>query len=253
MNIDWFTFAMQIINFLVLVALLRHFLYGRIVAAMHEREQRIAARWEEAEQKRGEAEAEAESYRDKNASLDERRERILEEAQQDAEATRKRLLAEAREQAEQKRRQWLESLDRQRESLLQLVRERTGEQALAAARQALAELADVELEQRMVDVFLQRFEALDDRRREELRQAVQQDSRPVTIRSAFEISAERQERLREAIHGPLGVTGEMHFKIAPDVICGIELQAGGRKVGWSAEQFLASLEEELAGMLSSKS
>jgi F-type H+-transporting ATPase subunit b len=40
MGIDWFTLVAQIANFLILVALLKHFLYNRIIKAMDEREKR---------------------------------------------------------------------------------------------------------------------------------------------------------------------------------------------------------------------
>ena len=44
MLIDWFTVVAQIVNFLVLVALMKHFLYGRLLRAIDEREAGIAAR-----------------------------------------------------------------------------------------------------------------------------------------------------------------------------------------------------------------
>ena len=44
MQIDWITVAAQIVNFLILVWLLQHFLYGPITRAMQRREQRIAER-----------------------------------------------------------------------------------------------------------------------------------------------------------------------------------------------------------------
>ena len=55
MLIDWFTVIAEIVNFLVLVALLKHFLFGRLVAAIDAREERIAARLREAEQKNQDA------------------------------------------------------------------------------------------------------------------------------------------------------------------------------------------------------
>ncbi len=54
MLINWFVVAAQIINFLILVALLKRFLYGPIVAAMTAREDKIAGRLKEAQQKRRE-------------------------------------------------------------------------------------------------------------------------------------------------------------------------------------------------------
>ena len=61
MLIDWFTVVAQIVNFLILVALLKHFLYGPLVRAIDAREERIAARLAEAERKRtgGRAESRA--------------------------------------------------------------------------------------------------------------------------------------------------------------------------------------------------
>jgi F-type H+-transporting ATPase subunit b len=61
--IDYFTTFSQIINFMVLVFLLRHFLYRPVIKAMDEREQKIASRLKEADQKKAEAEQAAESYR----------------------------------------------------------------------------------------------------------------------------------------------------------------------------------------------
>jgi len=43
MLIDWFTVGAQIVNFLILVWLLQHFLYKPILNAIDAREKRIAA------------------------------------------------------------------------------------------------------------------------------------------------------------------------------------------------------------------
>ena len=59
MLIDWFTVTFQIINFLILIALLKRFLYGPILRAMDERETTIAARLFEAATAKSEAETRA--------------------------------------------------------------------------------------------------------------------------------------------------------------------------------------------------
>ena len=60
MLIDWFTVIAQIVNFLVLVYLLKRFLYKPIIKAMDGREQRIAGRLEEADKREEEARQELE-------------------------------------------------------------------------------------------------------------------------------------------------------------------------------------------------
>ena len=49
MHIDWFVLFCQVFNFLLLVYLLKRFLYGRIIKAMDDREAKIAARFADSE------------------------------------------------------------------------------------------------------------------------------------------------------------------------------------------------------------
>ena len=64
MQIDWLTVSAQLINFLVLVWLLKRFLYRPVMDAMQRREQHIAARIGAAEQQEGLADQRERRYRD---------------------------------------------------------------------------------------------------------------------------------------------------------------------------------------------
>jgi vacuolar-type H+-ATPase subunit H len=99
MKIDWFTFAAQIVNFLVLVALLRWLLYDPIVRAMKKREEKIAGRLEEADRKREEAEEKVQEYEEKSRQLDQKRDELLKEARHEAHEEQQRLLKEAKQES----------------------------------------------------------------------------------------------------------------------------------------------------------
>ncbi|MFP4563574.1 MAG: F0F1 ATP synthase subunit B, partial [Spirochaetia bacterium] len=60
---DLFTFVATIVNFLILVALLRIFLYKRVVKAVEDRRAKIENRWNEAETAREDAERSRQEYR----------------------------------------------------------------------------------------------------------------------------------------------------------------------------------------------
>ena len=64
MELDWVTVSAQVVNFLVLIGLLKRFLYGPIVDAMDRRERHIAERLDEAMAREREAEGEARRHRD---------------------------------------------------------------------------------------------------------------------------------------------------------------------------------------------
>ena len=80
MELDWLTVAAQIVNFLVLVWLLQHFLYAPITKAMSHREERIEERLADARKSREEAEAEAARLHDKQEELERDKEALMDEA-----------------------------------------------------------------------------------------------------------------------------------------------------------------------------
>src|SRR5580698_7005160 len=100
MPIDWFTVIAQAVNFLILVWLLKRFLYKPILHAIDEREKGIAAQLAEAEAKKGESQKERDDFQHKNEVFDQERAVLLKKATDEAKAERQRLLDEARKDAD---------------------------------------------------------------------------------------------------------------------------------------------------------
>ena len=73
MLIDWFTVAAQVVNFLILVWLLKRFLYKPILRALDAREQQIALTLADADAKKAEAQQERDEFRKKNEAFDQQR------------------------------------------------------------------------------------------------------------------------------------------------------------------------------------
>jgi F-type H+-transporting ATPase subunit b len=90
----------QIVNFLILVWLLKHFLYKPILDAIDAREKRIAAELADADTKKAEAEKERTDFEDKNKAFDEQRSALLGKAADEAKAERERLIDQAKKDAE---------------------------------------------------------------------------------------------------------------------------------------------------------
>jgi F-type H+-transporting ATPase subunit b len=99
MLVDWFTVVAQALNFLILVWLMKRFLYKPILHAIDQREQRIAAELADADAKKAEAQKERDEFQHKNEEFDKQRAALLSQATDDAKAERQRLLDEARKAA----------------------------------------------------------------------------------------------------------------------------------------------------------
>lgn len=250
MRIDPFTFVAQILNFLILLALLRRFLYRPVLAAVDRREEEIASRLRAAARQREEAEAEAGRHRELQAGLEAKRTELLRRAEEEAAARREELRREAREEVEQVRESWRESLRRQREDFLGLLRARMSRHLFEGMRKALGELADAELEGRVVEVFVRRLRELTTGEREGLADAVRESGGRVRVRSAFPLPEPRRRAIAEVVEG-WGTEEdlELHFEEVPELGVGVELVAGDRRVGWTAASYLRELEAEAVELL----
>lgn len=249
MQIDWFTLVAEIVNFLILVALLKYFLYDRIINVVDEREAKITARFEEVEQKQEEARQEAEAYQAKRQELAAQREERLAEAREEAEARRKELLEQARSKVKETQTQWHHALQRERNAFFQELRRRTAQQTYALARQALTDLAGTRLEEQVVKRFVERLEHLDEKQRAEIAATIQGSDQALVISTAFDLPPEVRRELLAALQQQFGDGLDGQFKTSASLICGIELKANGHKLAWSLDNYLATLEENLAQVL----
>jgi F-type H+-transporting ATPase subunit b len=247
--IDWFTVAAQIFNFLVLIFLLKHFLYGRIIRAMDQREEKIASRLAEADEKRAKAEEEAGEFRKKNTELAARREELLRQARTEAQSYQEDLVRISREEVERLHSQWRASMAREKEDFLGDLKRRAAGQVLAVTRRALAELADERLERQAVGVFIRRLKGLKPEEREEMKAAIGPAAEGVIVQTAFELSGEDRDRLQRAVKEQLRDGLEITYRTSPDLVLGVELKADGHKVAWSLDHYLRSLEAEITRVL----
>ena len=117
MLIDWFTVGAQALNFLLLVWLLKRFLYRPILAAIDAREKKVAAQLADAQAKSEAALKEQEDFKNKNADLDQRRSDLLKKAADEAQTERLRLLEEARKAADALTEKRKESLSHEAQAL----------------------------------------------------------------------------------------------------------------------------------------
>ena len=249
MLIDWFTVAAQVINFLILVWLLKRFLYKPILRAIDAREQRIQAQLADADATKAEAQQERDEFLHKNEAFDQQRAARLSQATNEAQAERQRLLDEARQDSDALRAERQQALKREQQSLNAELSRRTREEVFAIARRALTDLAGASLEVRMSEVFARRLRALNDDVKEGLTAALETSSAPALVRSTFELPSEQRAAIQSALNDTLSAEIQVRFETVPDVISGIELSMNGRKVAWSIADYLVSLEKSVGELL----
>jgi F-type H+-transporting ATPase subunit b len=243
MPIDWFTVVAQAINFLILVWLLKRFLYQPILHAIDAREKGIATQLADAEAKKAEAHRARADIQHKNEAFDEARAALLKMATDQAQAERQRLLDEARKEADALRAKRQETLRDEQRNLSREITRWTQKEVFAITRKALADLANTSLEARMGEVLVERLRALDGTAKEQLASALKASTQPVRVRSAFDLRPEQRAAIQMALNESVSADIHTQFEIVPDLVSGIELSANGQKVAWSIADYLATLEK----------
>ena len=190
-------------------------------------------------------EREIEAFRQK-------RETLWREARAAAEKRRRELSEKAREEVEAQGRRWREDLKREKESFLQVMQGRVTEQVCAIARRALEDLADAELERRMADVLVGRLAELPSEGRSELTEALKESGKPLVVATAWELPQEDRQKVSAAVREHLTGESDVEFETAPELVCGIELRAGGREISWSIAGYVQGLQEQLAQVIDEK-
>jgi F-type H+-transporting ATPase subunit b len=246
MQINWFTVIAQVINFVVLVWLLKRFLYKPILNAIDEREKKIASRLDEAKTKKEEAEKEKEELKSKNENFDQQKKENLNAALASAKEQKNSLIEDARKEASAMRlnqeKALTETLEKTKKGLTQKIQK----QVFDVSRKTLTDMASVSLEEKVTELFIARIEGLDAEKQKEFKETFTSGKENVVITSVFDLTKKLQKEIETSVDKLIGKDSTYEFKTSPDLISGIELSSNGYKLDWSISAYLDSLQDSFS-------
>ena len=241
MLIDWFTVTAQLVNFLILIWLLKRFLYQPVLKALDEREKKIAAELEHAASVEAEAAQEKAEWQKKNDEFAQQRQQMMKEATNEVATRRTSLLEKAREEYDALQSRLLETLKREEAERQDEAERRVSDEIFSVAGKLLAELADESLEARIIDKFCRKLEAGGS---EIAGQLKGQDgaAKQAVVRSTFQLTPEQRDKVSGTAKKVLGVEAPLSFEQSDKAGCGIELCVDGLCVSWHFQAALDALK-----------
>ncbi|MBD3384754.1 F0F1 ATP synthase subunit B [candidate division KSB1 bacterium] len=241
MQIDWITLVAQIINFLILLFLLKHFLFDKIVSAMRKRQERIDNKLQDAESTREEAEQKLQEYQQMKSELEKQKNDMLKNAEQEANKRKEDLLDDARNKIDQLSEKWKSEIEKEKEEFFKTFRHKVGSEIYQTSKTVLKDLADKKIESAITDKFIDKINNLSDSERDKIQEHLN-DSDALLIRTTYEL--EKRSDLEQVLKKQFGKDLQLDFNVTDDFIGGIELVANGYKVIWSIEEFTQHLLEK---------
>lgn len=246
MNINWFTVLAQALNFLILVWLLKKFLYKPILNAVNEREKKITDELSDADAQKAAAQKEQDDFKKKNEDFDSKKKKLLDKAVADANAEKQQLIATAKTDAKTLGATMKKAFKEQQEQDKKEDAQNTQQQVFAITRKALNDIASVSLEEQSVATFVKHLKTAKAKERQQFINAFKANENAILIRSAFELTKKQQSELTVEVNKLLRTKTELQFKTTPELISGIELSTNGYKMAWSFSEYLSALQKNIS-------
>lgn len=224
MQIDWWTFVLQGINFLVLVWLLWRFLYRPVKAIIEKRKEVAEQAFAKADAAAQEAAEEKKKFEAARAELAQERRDTIKAAHEETAAEREKILDEARKEAERIVEKARATVAREREAALKELRGEivglAGDLAGRILRDAGPKIAD----ETLLDRLEERLTGLSDEEREALSGDLAADGARLTVTTAAALDGAAQDRWRDRLAACLGHRDRIDFAADADLLGGAELR-----------------------------
>jgi len=232
----------QIFNFLIVVVVLRAWVYKPVVGLLQKRRETIAQGLEDARvaaEARENAEKEAESV---VAAAQQEANTIVREATDRAEQAAGEVKAEAEKDAEAARQSALAEGEQLKNQALGEVRGQVAALAIAAAQKVINEALDEKRQQKLIDEFFSGLEG----GKVIVLEGEQLEGQSATVTSALPLSDDETKRIENGLKDQLGGDAEIEFKVNPAILGGLVVRVGDKVVDGSVSGKLTSLEQSLS-------
>jgi F-type H+-transporting ATPase subunit b len=229
------------------VFLLRKFLYHPVVNAMNEREAKITARLNEAEEKRKEAERQNVENEKKKQELIDQRAQKLEEINQEIQEQRSELMQKARDQVKSIQQNWEKDIKREQNEFLNNLRKTMNMEIFSILQKIMKDMANASLETEIIKTFGQKVKQVSEAEKEQISEAFSENESHIEIESAFDLSPTEKETVSDMIRKNLLNDKEVQFEFnkSKDLIAGIELHIHNFYLSWTIADYLDQLQEKI--------
>jgi len=244
MNFNWWTFALQTANFLVLVWLLQHFLFKPVKVMVGRRREEISRALTEASAEREAAGQLKQEMQTQRSQMEAERQRLLEEQDIQLSSQRQAILEQARVEAEKLKSQSLAQMKEERAAAANELFEQSVRLATELAERLLRELATPSLDHPFFARVLDYFDRLPATERSTL--LAELGSGPVILTTAHPLRIEEQNEWRDLLAKRLGANN-IRFGADPALIAGAKLEFAHSILSFDWRDALDAAKKELLG------
>jgi F-type H+-transporting ATPase subunit b len=240
LELNWSTFFLEIINFLVLVWILKRFFYHPVLEVIARRRAGIEQIRNEAGRLREEAQHQRTQYENRLAEWEQERRAAREELDKEIDAERSRRLQTLSDELAQERERAAIVDQRRRDEQQRQLEQTALEQGTRFAARLLALASGPQLQEQLLTLLQEQLETLPMDQRDALRSGTDSASGTITVTSAYALDGPTRQGLQQALEVLLGAPVVPQFQEDPALLAGVRIGVGA----WVLQ---ANVKDDLAG------
>ena len=242
MEINWSTFVLEIINFLILVWILKRFLYKPVLDVIARRRAEIEKTRVDAEALHTNANKLQEQYEGRLADWEQERQQARDSLGQEIEFERVRKMAELQTSLAQEREKARVAEARRQADIIQKIEEIALIHGAHFASQLLEQAAGPDTETRLIELVTIKLTQLPAEQITTLRNNYEKSPETIVVVTAYPLSDEQRQRLEQALVAITSPGMSLRFEQNSELLAGVYITIG-------AWVLAANIRDELKGFV----
>ena len=226
MELSWSTFVLEIINFLVLVWILKRFLYKPVLEVIARRRAGIEKTRVDAEALQADAEVLQKQYESRLADWNEERQQARDTLAHELEAERARKESEMQIALEQEQEKVRVAQLRRQTDTQRKIEETALNQAAIFATRLLEKGAGPETQTRLVDLVINELTALPGEKVVAIRNSLKATPENIKVVSAFALPDDLRDRLTQGLERLSDSKIPLQFEANSELLAGVRITIG---------------------------
>jgi F-type H+-transporting ATPase subunit b len=241
-ELSWTTFVLEIINFLVLVWILKRFLYKPVLKVIARRQAGIEKRLSDAEALHADAEKLQIQYEGRLADWEQERQQARESLARELDTERTRKMEELQTALKQEREKARVAESHRQADALRKIEESALRQGARFATRLLERASGPDTEARLVELLITELSRLTAEQIAALRNNYGNAPESIEVISAFPLSDDQCHRLEQALASITTPSISVQFEQNSELIAGVKITIGP----WA---LAANIRDELKGFM----
>ncbi|WP_457622648.1 F0F1 ATP synthase subunit delta [Persephonella sp.] len=250
MKLDLLTYLFEIINFFVLLWILKKLLYNPVISVLKKRKNYIDQKIREAEEAESKLKKIKDEYNHVLKEIEELKKTKIAQIEKEVQQEKERLYSEMKKELDAQRQKFLESLEIEKKEAINELKEETVRYALKFVSKLLTSISDKNLHKKLLSIALEGIRSIN---REEIDDiaAELKERNTVTVETAYPLSEDEIESIKKSIKDMFGVNVTIKIEEKNDLIAGVKIHIASKMIDASLEGQISVFETLLRDKIES--